>query len=108
MGFDRLRALRLLSECTGDDIWSLEHCSAHGVPPIWMDELADCFESNFERDSDTIYLEQRPTNQYHGIRDVDLALRLGEYLGINVDSLKSTSLTRAELVRNIRHAVEED
>lgn len=97
----------LLSECTGDHIWSLDHCLARGLPPSWMDELSDCFESSFERDSETIYVGEQVTNQYQGIRDVDLAIRLGEFLGVDVNCLQANSATRAELVRNIRHAVEE-
>jgi hypothetical protein len=107
LAFDRLRALLLLSECTGDDIWSLEHCRSRGVPQVWIDDLQDCFESSFERDSDTIYVGDHKTNQYHGVRDVDLALRLGEYLGIDVHQLQSQSATRNGLVRNIQEAVEE-
>ena len=68
--FDRLRALRLLAECTGDDIWSLQHCRSRGVPQHWLEELADCFESNPQRDDETIYVEDRPSNQYEGVRDV--------------------------------------
>ncbi len=42
---NRLRALMLLQECTGDDIWSLEHCRLRQVPEEWIEELSDCFES---------------------------------------------------------------
>jgi hypothetical protein len=108
LGFDRLRALMLLAECTGDDIWSLEHCRIRGVPQSWMDELQDCFESGFQQDSQTIYVGRRLTNQYQGVRDVDLAMRLGEYLGIDVPRLQASAATRADLVRRIREAVEED
>jgi hypothetical protein len=108
LGFDRLRALLLLTECTGDDIWSPEHCHARGVPESWMEELTDCFESGFLHDSQTIYVGRQATNQYLGIRDVDLAVRLGAFLGVDVDQLQACSATRRELVRNIQQAVEED
>ena len=105
--FDRLRALRLLAECTGDDIWSLQHCRSRGVPQHWLEELADCFESNPQRDDETIYVEDRPSNQYEGVRDVDLAIKLGEYFGIDVSLLQPTAASRSHLVRLIVEAVEE-
>jgi hypothetical protein len=106
--FNRLKALTLLSECTGDDIWSVEHCRLRGLPEAWIDELIDCFESGFRSDSQTIYLERQAINQYHGIRDVDLAIKLGEYLGVNVPALEAISASRARLVSAIREAVEEE
>ena len=105
---NRLKALTLLSECTGDDIWSIEHCRARGVPEAWIEELADCYESGFRSDSQTIYVEQRVVNQYQGIRDIDLAIKLGEYLGVPVADLQAVSATRARLVSAIRDAVLED
>lgn len=105
--FNRLKALTLLSECTGDDIWSVDHCRLRGLPEAWIEELMDCFESGFRSHNLTIYLDRRAINQYHGIRDVDLAVKLGEYLGVNVPPLQATSASRARLVRAIREAVEE-
>lgn len=102
---DRLKALMLLSECTGDDIWSLEYCYARGIPEPWLEELQDCFESNPQRESEAIYLGSSQINQYEGIRDVDLAMRLGEFLGVRVDSLVGHS--RRDLVRQIQQSVEE-
>ena len=106
--FNRLKALTLLSECTGDDIWSLEHCRLRGVPEAWIEELSDCFESGFRSDSQTIYVERRVVNQYQGIRDIDLAMKLGEYLGVPVAELEAISATRARLVSAIRDAILED
>lgn len=105
---NRLKALTLLSECTGDDLWSVDHCQARGVPEAWVEELADCFESSFRNNSQTIFVQNRPVNHFHGIRDVDLAVKLGAYLGVNVEQLKETTATRARLVSAIRQAVEED
>ncbi len=107
MAFDRLKALDLLAECTGDDIWSLDYCHKRGVPPTWMEELGDCFESNPQRDSETIYLKADRVNQYEGIRDVDLAIRLGSYLGIDVHSIIDSSLSRSDLVRRIIEVAED-
>ncbi len=47
-------------------------------------------------------------NQYHGIRDVDLAIKLGEYLGVAVAELIAISPTRSRLVVAIRQAIEEE
>ncbi|RMF44096.1 MAG: hypothetical protein D6753_03455 [Planctomycetota bacterium] len=103
----RIQALALLAECTGDHIWSEDYCRRRGVPQAWIDELADCYESSFFRDTETIYVEDGPTNQYQGVRDVDLAIRLGQFLGIDTASLQTLALTRGGLVRAIREAVEE-
>ena len=105
---NRLKALTLLSECTGDDLWSVEHCEQRGIPHQWIEELADCYESGYQRDSQTIYYQERRVNQYHGIRDVDLAIKLGEYLGVAVQELISLSPSRARLVLAIRQAIEEE
>jgi hypothetical protein len=107
MSFNRLKALLILSECTGDDIWSPEHCRLRGVPEEWLEHLTDSFESGFDRDSHTIYVAGQVVNQYHGLRDVDLAIKLGEYLGIDVEALKMNASTRRQLVRLIRESVEE-
>lgn len=101
----RHRALALLSECTGETIWPVDHCRLRGVPEEWIDELAEALESGFDNDRDTIYrsdmdfARRQPTNQFHGVRDVDLATRLGKSLGVDVDSLAGRSLGRAALGR---------
>ena len=105
---NRLKALTLLSECTGDDIWSIEHCQLRGIPPQWIEDLADCFESGYRQASQTIYFQDRMINQYQGIRDVDLAIKLGEFLGVDVEELVSISPSRARLVVAIRQAIEEE
>jgi|688.fasta_scaffold00145_5 hypothetical protein len=104
---DRLRALILLKECTGDDLWSPEYCRQQRIPEVWIDELCDCFESGFDHDLQTIYVDGQPTNQYLGIRDVDLALKLGHFLGVPVSRLKAQSLSRSGLVTAIQQAAEE-
>lgn len=108
VGLSRLKALTLLSECNGDDIWSVEHCRLRGVPEVWIEELADCFESGCQRLSQTIFVGKSMVNQYHGIRDVDLATRLGEFLGIDVADLNAFAATRVRLVMSIRQAIEEE
>jgi len=103
----RDRALAILDECSGDDIWSVEHCRARRVPEAWINELADAFESSFFVDSQTIYLDRQRLAQYHGVRDVDLATRVAATLGLDVDRLLARALSRRDAVRAIKEAVME-
>ena len=64
-------------------------------------------ESSFDRDRDTIYVGERPTNQFHGIRDIDLAVRLAEFLGVQTETLIATSLSRRHLYQRLVEAVDE-
>jgi hypothetical protein len=104
----RLKALTLLSECTGDDIWSVDHCRLRHVPESWIEELANCFESGFQDEGHTIFVGRTTVSQYYGLRDVDLAIKLGEFLGVEVTSLVSSAATRSRLVIAIRQAIEEE
>lgn len=103
----RHRALAILSECRGDELWSEEHCRLRGVPEAWIAELADAYESGFRTDSQTIYVEHQPTNQYHGVRDVDLAIRVAQSMGIDVDRVTMSALGRQGVVQAIKQAVME-
>lgn len=97
----------LLSECRGNEIWSPQICREKGVPEAWIEELSDTFESGFKTDRETIYTDDGVTNQYHGVRDLHLAYKLAEFLG--VDSARVTELTlgsEAE-VRALQEAVDE-
>jgi hypothetical protein len=104
---NRSQALLLLSECTGDDIWSVEHCRNRNVPANWISELRDAYESGFASDSQTIYFQLQPVNQFEGVRDVDLACKIGRLLRIDVSQILSSHSTRREVVRAIREAIEE-
>ena len=104
---NNLRAQVLINECTGDDIWSIELCQEKGIPKIWIDELIDAYESGFTSDAETIYYGGRIVNQFEGVRDVDLAIRLADFLGIDTARIISTSLTRASVVAALQEAVEE-
>ena len=104
---DNLKAQMLLNECTGVDIWPIDLCRAKGVPESWVEELADCFESGFRRDEETIYYADRPVNQYHGVDDLGLARRLAEHLGVDINRAAATALTRAAEVRALQEAVDE-
>ena len=105
---NRSQALKLLSECNGDDIWSLEYCRRRQrIPEAWIDELLDAYESGFSSDSQTIYYRNEIVNQFEGIRDVDLACRIGQLLKVNVARIVSQQPTRMAIVREIREALEE-
>jgi hypothetical protein len=105
--FDEIAALRLLNMCRGDEIWSPEFCREHGVPEGWIEELSDCYESGFRTDRQTIYVAGNLTNQYHGVKDRDLAFRLAEFLGVDSARVTSTALGPAAEVRALKEAVEE-
>lgn len=107
MNIPRHRALALLAKCTGDEIWSLDTCRAEGVPPNWVEELADTFESGFQTDRQTIYVEGAITNQYHGVRDVDLAIRIGRSIGLDIGRITATTIGRRSIVQAITDAVME-
>lgn len=104
---NRIKALALLAECTGDDIWSADLCREKGIPEAWMEEASDCYESGFDSDSQTIYADGAVTNHYFGLRDVDLARKLGEYLGVNVAEVTHGAFSRAAEVQAIKDAVTE-
>ena len=107
MMLDRLRALTILSECTGADIWSVEYCREKRIPDVWIEELADTFESGFRTDRQTIYENEKVVNQYHGVRDLDLAIRLGEYLGVDTNRVTSVTFSPEAAVIAIKEAVDE-
>jgi hypothetical protein len=108
---NRLKARMLLDECTGRYIWSVEHCQSRGVPRDWIESLADCFESGFNADCETIYHDhgqgERPTNQYEGILDSDLAFRLAEFLGIDARRAIALAPTPEAEVVALKEAVDE-
>lgn len=108
MTLPRHRALAILDECTGEHIWSPEHCQLRGVPAQWMQRLSDAYESGFSDDSQTIYTDRGLINQYHGVRDVDLAVQAGRALGVDVDRILSRYPSRVSIVAAIKQAVSDD
>lgn len=104
---NRLRAQILLDECTGDEIWSVELCKEKGVPELWINELTDAYESGFNSDGETIYYGDRIVNQFEGIRDVDLAIRLAEFLGVDASRIAATALSRSMLVSALKESFED-
>ena len=103
----RLKARIWLDECIGDEIWSVDLCRQKGLPEDWIDEMADCFESGFRTDRETIYHEARPVNQYHGVRDRDLAFKLAEFLGVDTQRAAGLVLGARAEVAALKEAVDE-
>ena len=104
---DYFKAMDLLHECDGDGIWSADYCRKRGIPETIIQRLLDRFESNFSDVSQTIFIEKQQTNQYAGVRDVDIALWLAEELGFDTTAITTTNISRAVIVREIREAIEE-
>lgn len=107
MSLSRLKAMMLLNECTGVDIWPVDLCREKGVPEGWLEELADCFESGFDHDGQTIYYDEQLVNQFHGVRDIDLARRLARHLGIDTARARAMAVSRESEVRLLKEAVDE-
>ena len=107
MNLPRHHALALLSKCVGDEIWSVETCRAARVPEAWIAQLADTFESGFRTDLQTIYVDGEVTNQYHGVRDLDVAIEVGRVLGLDVNRITEQTLGREAVVQAIKDAVME-
>jgi len=105
MTLPRHRLLAIIAECTGDDLWSVEHCRLRGIPEAWIAEFADAFESGFRTDSQTIYQGERVTNQYHGVRDVDLATKAAAAMGMDVSGIHA--INRRGVVQAIKDAIME-
>ena len=93
--------------CTGDEIWSIDTCRNEGIPEIWIEELRDTFESGFDTDRNTIYVEDQVTNQYHGVLDLHLAYKLSEFLGVDWREITQLVLGRKAEVKALQEAVEE-
>lgn len=104
----RHRALAILEECRGDEIWSIDHCRERGVPEIWIEELADAVESSFRSPDQTIYWKGKVTNQFYGVHDVKLAIRVAESMGLDVDRVTAAALGRMAIVQAIKESVMDD
>ncbi|MEZ6093245.1 MAG: hypothetical protein R3C03_03260 [Pirellulaceae bacterium] len=104
---NRLLAEKLLLECRGDEVWSIETCQSAGIPQAWIDELQDAFESGFDHDRNTLYIDGRLTNQFGGCRDDDLAYKLAEYLGIDSSSFEHLRAVPEVFVARLQQELDE-
>lgn len=103
----RLAARMLINECHGNEIWSPETCREKRVPEAWIDELTETYESGFQSDQQTIYIGDQITNQYRGVRDLHLAYRLAEFLGVDTARVAGLAIGAFAEVRALKEAVEE-
>jgi hypothetical protein len=104
---ERSRALALLSECHGDDIWSIDYCRKARIPEDWILQLRDAYESGFDSQGSKIFYRESIVNQFEGVRDVDLACKIGDLLGVRVSSIVQSQPTRMAVVQAIKEAIEE-
>lgn len=100
-------AASLLLKCRGDEIWSREVCEQEGVPVAWIEELFDCFESGFRCRGQTLFTNEGVTNQFAGCRDLDLALKLAEFLGVDTTSLRQMPYPPNKIVQLLQEGLDE-
>jgi len=67
--------------------------------------MSDAIESGYRTDTETIYVDNKATNQYHGVRDLDLAIRLGKVLGVDIERATQSAISRRAIVQAIKNAV---
>lgn len=103
----RIHALRLISLCNPDDIWSIDDCTKSRVPTDWIDAFRETYESNFEDPSSTIQQDGRKLNQYHGVRAIDIAVQAAVGLGLRLDPSVLASNHRGLILQSIRENIEE-
>ena len=104
---DPVAAQMLLLKCQGDEIWPEQDCVSAGVPQVWIDELVEQYESGFDTDRNTIYVQGRVTNQFRGISDLRLAYKIAESLGINGHQETAHLMTRTAKVAALKAALDE-
>ena len=92
---NEIKAQLLLDKCIGDEIWSFQRCIDEGLPASWIDELQDIFESGFDCDSNTIYVDDQLTNQYQGVADLKIAYKCAEFLGVDWKTATQFAVGRA-------------
>jgi hypothetical protein len=102
-----LLAEKILLACRGDEVWSIETCRELGIPESWIEELRDGFESGFSSGRETLYVGSRVVNQFGGCRDVDLALKLAQYLGIDTSRFDVSINVPEWIVAQLRAELDE-
>ncbi len=104
---DSASAQMLLMKCTGDEIWDEDLCRQEGIPNSWIEELAENFESGFDTNRNSIYVENKLVNQYRGVLDLHLAYKLAEFIGIDWKRATVSSLSRRAEVEAIKAELDE-
>ena len=108
---DPVAAQMLLLKCQGDEIWPEHECVSAGVPQAWIEELVEQYESGFDTDRNTIYVEgrdgQRVTNQFRGVSDLLLAYKIAEHLAIDWRQETGQLVDRVSKVNALKEARDE-
>jgi len=104
---DPIKAQMLLLKCRGNEIWNDETCQREGIPESWIAELRDRFESGFDSDRNSIYVDGKLINQYEGVLDLQIAYKLAEYLGINWQQVTDSAIGREAQVAALQAELDE-
>ena len=108
---DPVAAQMLLLKCQGDEIWSEQECIKAGVPQAWIEELVERYESGFDTDRNTIYVQgndrMRVTNQFRGVSDLLLAYKIADYLAIDWRQETGHLIDRVSKVNALKEALDE-
>jgi hypothetical protein len=107
LSMDPIKAQMLLLKCRGNEIWNDETCQQEGIPESWIAELRDRFESGFDSDRNSIYVDGKLVNQYEGVSDLQIAYKLAEYLGINWQQVTNTAIGREAQVAALQAELDE-
>jgi hypothetical protein len=102
-----INALALLELCRGDEIWSIEYCRDAGVPEPWVLEMSDVFESGFDSERSKIYETGELRNHYEGVRDLELAYQIANFLKYDTSEIRLTVLDRRRQVAAIKQLIHE-
>ncbi len=107
MRLNSTSAQLLLLNCVGDQIWDEQTCIENGIPQTWFEELVDNYESGFDNDRNTIYVNEQVVNQYRGVSDLHIALRLAEFLGIDWKRATGSVIGRRAQVSALKAELDE-
>lgn len=99
--------MMLLLKCDGDEIWDEQTCRQAGVPDSWIIQLKDRHESGFDSRMSQIFVDNQLVNQYEGVHDLKLALKLADYLGIDWERIVATKLGRRAIVTALKEELDE-
>ncbi len=108
---DPVAAQMLLLKCRGDEIWSEQECINAGVPQDWIEQLVNQYESGFDTDRNTIYVQgengHQVTNQFRGVSDLLLAYKIADHLAIDWRRETGHLIDRVSKVNALKEALDE-
>lgn len=104
---DQVTAQMLLLKCRGNEVWDATACKAAGIPDVWIEELTDRYESGFDSDRNSLYVDGRLVNQFEGVSDLMLAIKLAEYIGIDWENATKFAISRTAKVEAIQAELDE-